>query len=146
MQKIAAALGVQLRSNATGTMAVVKQVINGTNIMFHDLLFALKHKTEQTFENHGVDMQSEDIQSLLTKFDDFSNPFHGLETVSQQSKYMEDKLNLVKPVEIALLGVRYDQYYDKVTGEWKQKLVTESFQYISVLEVLQLILKPDVRE
>ena len=58
---------------------------------------------------------------------------------------MLNKLSLVPPVEIAL-GTRFDQAVDRKTGRTIQKLVTETFQYIPVLEVIKVVMTGQVRQ
>ena len=94
--------------------------------------------------NQGVDMDSEDVQELSSDFELFTNPYAGVETAKQQHDYMMNNLMLVQPENIAL-GTRTDQRLDRKTGQMVQKVVTESFQYIPVLQVLKLILTPQIR-
>ncbi|XP_071813669.1 uncharacterized protein [Apostichopus japonicus] len=97
-------------------------------------------------ETHGVDINAPDVGNLCAKFNLFENPYAGIETERKQATYMVENLMLVKPIQIAL-GTRFEQAVERKTGEIVQKVVTDSFQYIPVAEVIKLILsQPIVRE
>ena len=96
-------------------------------------------------QNHGLDMNAEDIVELTSLFESCKNPFLGIETPKQQMDYMINNMKLVPPVERAI-GVRYDQRMDRQLGQKVQKPVTETFEYVPVLDVLKLVLNPKVRK
>ncbi len=135
---------MRLKSSAAVPFSAIENVMRASKVMFQDTLGALKHNMLHVFQTHGVDTTSADVQELCTKFSSFENPYLGIETPRQQINYMVDNLMLVTPLEIAL-GTRVDQVVDRVTGEIVPKVVTETFQYIPILEVLKLVLKPHVQ-
>ena len=96
-------------------------------------------------ENHGVDTESEDVKNLCADFETYENPFAGIESAKQQNDFMINELMLVPPTERAI-GTRLDKRRDHKTGEMVDTIVTETFQYIPILEVLKLVLTPRVRE
>ncbi|XP_038063309.1 uncharacterized protein LOC119734000 [Patiria miniata] len=145
VKQVAALLIVKLRSSASVTFSTRDKVINGTKVIFSNTLQALRQHTLSVMQNHGIDPNADDVQELFGKFSSLENPFSGLETPHQQMNYMLDRLLLVPPVETAL-GTRIDQAVDRKTGQTIQKLVTETFQYIPVLEVLKLVLNEQVRQ
>lgn len=138
LKALAISLLLKLRSSLL-PFSAIQHVMNGVQDMFQDTLSSLKHNMLSVLSNHGVDEDAADVQELCGKFSCFENPFLGIETSEQQTKYMMKNLKLVLPKEIAL-GTRIDQQVDRRKGQTIQKVVTETFQYVPVLEVLKLIL------
>lgn len=145
LKQLALSMIMKLKSSAAVPFSAIASVMHGTKVMFQDTLTALKHNMLHVMQMHNVDTTSADVQHLCTKFSLFQNPYLGIETPKQQMDYMIDNLMLVPPLEIAL-GTRIDQVFDRVTERMVAKVVTETFQYIPVLEVLKLVLKPGVQE
>ncbi|CAB4034289.1 Hypothetical predicted protein [Paramuricea clavata] len=144
LKQLALSMIMKLKSTAAVPFTVIEHVIRGTKVMFQDTLTTLKHNMLHVMQMHEVDTTSDDVQRLCAKFSSFENPYLGIETPRQQINYMVDNLMLVLPKEIAL-GTRVDQVEDRITGEYVPKVVTETFQYIPVLDVLKLVLKPEVQ-
>lgn len=144
LKKLAFSMIMTLKSSAAVPFSAIENVMRASKVMFQDTLGALKHNMLHVFQTHGVDTNSADIQELCTKFSCFENPYLGIETPTQQFNYMVYNLMLVPPLEIAL-GTRIDQIVDRVTGQIVPKVVTETFQYIPIFEVLKLVLKPHVQ-
>lgn len=145
LKQLALSMIMKLKSTAAVSYTAIEHVMCGTKVMFQDTLAALKHNMLHVMQMHEVDITSDDVQDLCTKFSSFENPYLGIETPKQQVNYMIDNLMLVPPVEIAL-GTRIDQAVDRTTGEYVPKVVTETFQYIPVINVLKLVLKPGVQD
>ena len=143
LKQIAIGMIMKLKSTASVPYSAVKNVIRSTKVMFQDTLTSLKDKMLQVMAAHDVDAMSPDVKNLCSEFSSYENPYLGIETPNQQMDYMLDKLMLVPPVEIAL-GSRLDEVYDNVVEDMVSKHVTETFQYVPVIEVLKLILKPGV--
>lgn len=145
LKRLAASLIVKLRSAASVTLTTIDKVISGTKEIIGATVQALSHHTLNVLRNHGVDPNAADVQELTDKFRAFENPFTGLETQQQQMTFMIEKLYLVKPIERAL-GTRIDRVVDRKSGDTIQKVVTETFQYIPVLDVLRLVLNDKVHQ
>ncbi|KAJ8018667.1 hypothetical protein HOLleu_43234 [Holothuria leucospilota] len=142
LQSQAAQFVMRMRGTASVTTSAVTEMVNSAAMLFQDVVGSLQESVSAVLEEENIDMQSPSVQELMTKFQSFSNLFDGLETPFQQNKYMKEKMRMVSPTSIAL-GTRYDQYVDKLTGAMRQKLVTETFQYISVLKTLEYVLTDD---
>ena len=141
LKKLAFIMIMRLKSSSAVPFSAIQNVMRASKVMFQDTLGALKHNMLQVFQTHGVGTTSPDVQELCIKFSSFENPYLGIETPGQEINYMVDNLMLVPPLEITL-GTRIDQVVDRATSEIVPKAVTESFQYIPILEVLKLFLKP----
>ena len=143
MKGLAASLIVKLRSSASVTLTTINKVINGTKDIISDTLQVIRHHTLNVLRNHGIDPNADDVGQLVDKFRAFENPFTGLETPQQQMTYMLEELYLVKPIERAL-GTRLDRVVDRKSGQTIQKVVTETFQYVPIVDVLRLVLNDQV--
>ncbi|KAJ8669527.1 hypothetical protein QAD02_000786 [Eretmocerus hayati] len=76
----------------------------------------------------------------------FDSPFVGLKSLPQQMDALQKYCRMIKSRGIPL-GKRLDSVYDKTTSSYVSDLVTESFQYVSAIEILELVLSsPEVRE
>ncbi|KAJ8018461.1 hypothetical protein HOLleu_43537 [Holothuria leucospilota] len=140
----AASFILKMRSNSTTTVSQVTEVVANTKEILSETLHTLKHDVQNLLMQHNIDCSTDDTTSVLEKFDCFSSLFDGLENPSQQMRYIESNLKYVKPQERAL-GHRYDQVIDKNTCTLRQKLVTETFQYIPVIDSLQFILNGETQ-
>ena len=127
LKQLAFSMIMSLKSSAAVPFSAIENVMRATKVMFQDTLGALKHNMLHVFQTHNVDITSENVQELCTKFSSFENPYLGIETPRQQLNYMINNLMLVTPVEIAL-GTRIDQAVDRITGEIIPKIATETFQ------------------
>lgn len=139
LQSQAAEFVIRMRGTASISTSAVTSVVNSTSMLFQDVVGSLKANVTALLQENNIDMQSPSVHELMTKFQSFSNPFAGLDTPFLQSKYMKENMRMVSPISLAL-GTRYDQYVDKLTGVMKQKLVTETFQYVPVLKTLEYVL------
>lgn len=144
LKRIAASMIMKLKSLSSVPYSAVQTAIARTKTMFCDTISSLRHRTLSVMQNHGLDINAEDIVELTSLFESCKNPFVGIETPKQQMDYMINNMKLVPPVERAI-GVRYDQRMDRQLGHEIQKSVTETFQYVPVLDVLKLVLNPKLR-
>lgn len=133
-----------MRCSTSVPVSVIGEVITDTNVICHQSVLHLNRKLSEVLHNHNVDTAAHDVQELFSLIERFKNPFAGLETPIQQMNYMINNMHLVSPLEDAL-RVRYDQVVDHKTGQVIQKMVTDTFQYIPLLEVLKLVLNDKVR-
>ena len=77
---------------------------------------------------------------LRQSFEGIENPFSSLNSVSKRSKYFKQKWDIVDPVE-KILGSRFENRKNKISGAYNQVVVTDTFSYIPILETLQSIFK-----
>lgn len=143
LKQLAVSMIIKLRASTSLPYTSIQNVISGTNDMFQYAISSLKRDVCKVMENHGIDTNAADVVDLFTKFTSCQNPFTEIETIKQQSNYMIEHLMLVEPAQYAL-GTRFDQVIDRKTGDVRQQIVTDTFQYIPVTEVLKLILKRPV--
>lgn len=140
LKKEAASFILRMRGTATTTLTSVNNYMDATKSLVSDTVGTLKQQVAELLQRNNIDLQTEDVQDVMSNFDIVSNPFQGLETVDQQNKYFREHCNLIPPETLSLPGSRYDHHLDKRTCTLKQNLVTETFQYISITKTLQSIL------
>lgn len=128
-----------LLSNTNMTHAMTNRVLSAATALNTDVVDSLRSKVIQTFEALGIDLENEECKNLLAEFDSKTNIFHGLETRYKQEQFFENILGLVKPKSI-FLGFRNDSRTDGESGKSKTVPVPETFQYISILSTLGLVL------
>ena len=102
LKQLAFSMIMSLKSSAAVPFSAIENVMRATKVMFQDTLGALKHNMLHVFQTHNVDITSENVQELCTKFSPFENLYLGIETLRQQLNYMINNLMLLTPVEIAL--------------------------------------------
>ena len=140
MKKDAASFILHMRGTAAATLTSVKKYVDATESLVANNVGVLKHQVIDLLQRNNINLDSDDVQSVLSNFDSVSDPFEGLRTVDQQNKYFNEHCNLVQPETLSLPGSRYDQHLDKSSCTLKQNLVTETYQYISITKTLQAIL------
>lgn len=83
------------------------------------------------------------FKQLLDVFN-IKNPFEGIRTLDQQIEVLK-KAGYISPTEI-LLGYRVAMALNKATCSYTPKMAIETFQYVSIIDVLKMVLlKSDVR-
>jgi len=82
-------------------------------------------------------LEDPEVTSFLEKFD-FNNLFKNMDTAESQIEALKKCYNYIEATEISL-GHRNDQRLDSKNQFWQQKQVYETFQYVSIIETLQLI-------
>ena len=102
LKQLAFSMIMSLKSSAAVPFSAIENDMRATKVMFQDTLGVLKHNMLHVFQTHNVDITSENVQELCTKFSSFENLYLGIETLRQQLNYMINNLMLLTPVEIAL--------------------------------------------
>ncbi|XP_056439497.1 uncharacterized protein LOC130376301 isoform X1 [Gadus chalcogrammus] len=72
--------------------------------------------------------------------ENLENPFADLNTDSKWKKYFYSKWGVVQPVEVHL-GVRYDSKINRISGNYKQVPVNDTFIYVPLFKTLEFIFK-----
>ena len=73
-------------------------------------------------------------------FEIIENPISSLNSESKRNAYFEQKWRTVEPVR-KVLGVKFENRRNRVTGTYDQVVVTDKFAYVPILETLQSILR-----
>ncbi|KYQ46978.1 hypothetical protein ALC60_00120 [Trachymyrmex zeteki] len=97
-------------------------------------------KTEvQTFLIDARDIDKVPDENLFLEKFEYNGIFKGMETLEDQMACLKANYNFVEPVEIEL-GTRLEQTLNTETGEYFPKQFRETFQYVPIIKVLQLLL------
>lgn len=70
---------------------------------------------------------------------DVENPFRQIKTIEERIAMLKKNSNYIVPMEIEL-GKRPDTAFDRKVGGYVPVLVAETFQYVPIIEVLELVL------
>ncbi|KAL2078827.1 hypothetical protein ACEWY4_006697 [Coilia grayii] len=92
---------------------------------------------ETVFSCLSAKQSVEEIKNTLRHLE---NPFTQLNSVAKRHSYFSDKWGVVCPVE-KVLGVRFDNRWNKATGTYNQVAVRDTLAYIPILLTLQSVLK-----
>ena len=126
-------------SESNMTYATLNRVIAATANFNCDIVQNLKAKVVSTLDAIGVDQENQNYQDLLAEFDGNKALFHGLDTKYKQEQFLAEHLGIVHPKTV-FLGFRYDTRTERKSGNSKQVLVPETFQYVSILSTLGMVL------
>lgn len=133
----------RLQSHGSITGSMVTSIIDEFETL---LLFArdkLKRKVSNKLNNW--ELINENRSKELLDIFDFENPFEGLRTLDQQIEILKKESEYISPTEIPL-GYRLDMALDSETCSYVPKMVMETLQYVSIIEVLTMVLlNNDVR-
>lgn len=88
----------------------------------------------------------EDLIQYINNIFEFYTPFNSLNTLDKQINALVENYGYIEPVQIPLHH-RQDTSLDRVSCCYLPSLVYESFQYVPIIEVLNLVLSnKEVRE
>jgi len=132
---------VNLRCNSSVTFKVINQVMDESSAILEDTAGFLKSKVTEFLKNKNL-MTDPDAEVLLQSFN-IKDPFATLRTEKLQTKLMKEKFCYIEPRE-EFLGYRTEMIYDKKAKANLPTQIRETFQYVSPIDILKLILtNPD---
>ncbi|KAK3929434.1 Zinc finger protein 423 [Frankliniella fusca] len=139
-QKLAAMFLLKLRSSGNLTNASVFMIQNFVADLLTDVLKGVEHSTSKFItESLGVDKE-EASQFLSGSTFKIKNPFEHLETVEEQLQYFSEKFGMAIPEE-KMLGSRIENRFNASARMFLPTTVLETFQYISLIDTLTLIVR-----
>lgn len=127
----------RLHSNCSMNGAMISRIIDE----FEELSMLLRDFFKQAVLKHIREQQllgGEEENNLLEVFN-FESPFADLRNLDQQMKALKDRCNYIEPQEIPL-GKREDTSLDKENCTYLPTMVTDTFQYVPIIDVLKLVL------
>ncbi|XP_034240899.1 uncharacterized protein LOC117645090 [Thrips palmi] len=137
LTSVAANIIMELRSTARLTGVAIERFQKAYEKLFIAQTNIVKNKLFSSLKDRGI--PASDIVNLLDEVHKIENPFSGLKTTDEQLDYFEEKYGLVRPEE-CLLDTRIDNRLDPKTNEYVPTQVTESFQSVSIIDTLKLVL------
>lgn len=140
LSKHAAILILQLLSDTNITYASLQRVVSGTSTLLKEVVGHLHSVTKVFLENYDPERGAEGSGALMSEFESCKEIFSELSTRYKQEKYISHHFKVIKPKPV-LLGHRFESLVDSQTGQTNQVAVRETFQYVSILETLEMLLR-----
>ncbi|XP_065204550.1 uncharacterized protein LOC135834551 [Planococcus citri] len=128
----------KLQSKANMNTASICYILDVLEEIFSDTVEFLKHQVQNFIQHNAIAIDSPDVVELIQKFD-FGKPFADLKTLDGQIRAVRNFGSYIEPKEIPL-GQRIDQVLDRKSQEYVPRAVYETFQYVSVIEVLKVVM------
>jgi len=139
LSKLAASICVEMRSNSAVTGAVLSRVFDYLGSAFELLVNDLKLEVQSVMQDSDV---NQDIQQkVLDKFA-ATNPFENLDSINKSLRQITRHFDFVAPQEIQL-EERLEMFKNR-RGERVPGMIRSTFQYVSILQVIQLVLSNDI--
>lgn len=138
ISKSAARFLAGLLSETNMTYASMQRIVSSTSELNQEVVNNLRRRIVDALGRVGLQEGSEQYETIISEFDRETRLYEGLSSRYSQEKFIHDHLNIVQPQSI-FLGFRHDVRTDKQTGQTKEVLVRETFQYIPVLSTLGMI-------
>ncbi|XP_048100920.1 uncharacterized protein LOC125295613 [Alosa alosa] len=117
---------------------VILSVVESMEECLNDIHTSIKHQILKVVPECNPSRRA--VEDVLTNL---QNPFSELNTDSKWKKYFYTKWGVVQPVEVHL-GVRYDSKKNKVSGNYEQVPVNDTFISIPLFKTLDFIFKNEV--
>lgn len=137
---LAAMFLLKIRSSGNLTHTSVSMIQDFVAELLTDVVKNVEHCTSQfLLESLGADNEQAS-EFLSGPTFQIKNPFENLQTVEEQLEYFSEKFGMAIPVE-KMLGSRIENRFDRKTRMFLPKTVLETFQYISLIDTLTLIVR-----
>ncbi|KAK3925603.1 Zinc finger protein CRM3 [Frankliniella fusca] len=137
LKKLAVETLMDLRSTSSLTGKAVERFEKGCFNMLKQYSVKVQQSISKSLTDKG--MSPDEIQEVLKDLNVASDPFEGLRTIDEQLLYLHEHYGLVIP-QTKFLGTRLDHRLDCKTNSFIPTQVNETFQYVSVIDTLKLIL------
>ncbi|KAJ8019354.1 hypothetical protein HOLleu_42096 [Holothuria leucospilota] len=143
LQKQAAGLICKMSATLQVSQNTLNQLAESMDNIIGEITGCVQAVVDKTFQEHGLEKDSDVYNDIKTHLDTLSNPFQELNSEFKRNKYFS-RQGMVDPHEISL-DVRMDSRINKVTGIHEQVPVNDTFIYIPIIRTLELLIKhPDV--
>lgn len=126
----------KFHSDSSVTDSTVTLALKKIENTLFKLTESLKKKVHLLLEQNEINQQVIDEVDDIFKID---NPFNELKTFHKQIKALIENTDFINPIEIPL-GYRVDKRLNNKTNCYEVKRVMESFQYVPVIKVLEMVL------
>nr|XP_023659143.1 uncharacterized protein LOC111839439 isoform X2 [Paramormyrops kingsleyae] len=136
----AASFAARMYASANVTFTDVQRSITCTKEVLDKALDNLQEKTNALLSSLAVPLDNSEVQGLMKDFDNTRNMFNEIDTPFKLTKYFSENFLFEKPTEV-FLGHRADTF--RKSGEIRQVLVADTFQYISVINTIKFLFSCD---
>lgn len=127
----------KFHSKSSVTGAMITEIFQECEQFGFFLLDFFKRKVNSEIQVGTVVDQN--LIDQINEIFEFDSPFEGLKSFNQQISALIKNTSYIEPLEI-LLGRRLDTRLEKTTLSYSLKMVSESYQYVPVIQVLKLVL------
>lgn len=123
--------------NPVVNASTIERFLTDTESYTDIIMSEAKEMTLEFLKEHGIDTSSPAAKEYLHKFDTIDD-FKQYKTHRGQIKALKEEYLFVEPTEIYLGGTRFEHRI--INMETQIKEIPESFQYIPIIDTLQLVL------
>ena len=134
----AATFVASLMSSSSVTQRTVQSVIEHTSALVSDIVRDITSDVVATLRRANV-LNEVDMASLQNRLQQHVNPFEPVNTQHKRTTFFRKHYGLVEARSV-FLGNRYDQSLDAATGSMRQVVKRSTFQYVPILQLLELLL------
>lgn len=134
----AAGLFVASLLSSTVTERTVQSVIEHTTSLVSDIVEDITTDVRNTLSSVNV-MDDVECESLLYRIQQHATPFSTIDSRHKRDTYFRKQYGMVQAKSI-FLGNRYDQSLDPGTGSMRQVVKRDTFQYVPILKLIELLL------
>lgn len=127
----------RFQSSSSVTDTMMTDVMESFEEFSEDLRDNMENKIKAKLQIGQV--IDENILQSIDQIFNFENPFKNLKTIDQRIQVLKDVHGYIEPSEIKL-GRRQDSMYNKKAEGYIPTFVDETYEYVSVTEVLKLVL------
>ena len=134
----AATFLASLLSSSSVTQRTVQSVIEHTSALVSDIVQDISNDVISTLRSANV-LEDVDLISLQNRLQKHANPFESINTQHKWTKLFRTQFGMVEARSV-FLGNRYDQCLDAASGSMRQIIRRDTFQYVPILNVIELLL------
>jgi hypothetical protein len=135
----AASFIASLLSSTSATQANVQTVLEHTSSLVSDIVEDITNEVQDSLRSFNITLTDNDNKKLLDKLKVYCTPFNSLDTQYKRDVYFRKRYGMVEGKSICI-GTRYDQRVDPVTGSMRQVIIRDTFQYVPLLKLIELLL------
>lgn len=141
----ASKLIAKLQLNCSFTRANIDRVIDLSDKFCTDIITFVKHELTKFFNNTNTPLDTDEAKELFNTLN-VQKPFKVISGIDKQLQNLKNNFKYINPIEIPL-GKRDENRFNKKTQSYELKEIIESFQYVSIIETLKLIMSHnDIRD
>ncbi|KAJ8668564.1 hypothetical protein QAD02_010227 [Eretmocerus hayati] len=130
-----------LKVSSKFTSASLGQVAENTEAFLSEISDASKVALTDFLKSKNVDF-TPDVENFVNSFR-FDHSIGFLKSQKRQEEAVRNAYNLISPVGVPL-GNRLERRFNKVRQRVEYVRIYEKFQYVSIIEILKLIISHDV--
>jgi len=130
----AASFVASLLSSSTVTERTVQCVIEHTSALVNDIVHDIANDVKNTMGS-----ASTECEGLLSRIQQYASPFNAINSQYKRNTYFQKQYGMV-PARSIFLGNRFDQCLDPATGSMRQVVKRDTFQYVPLLKLIELLL------